>query len=135
MLHDPAEHDGEECGCEDCVLDQQSSDYSKYRGKCQQMSEAAAAADPTLRVVRGHYLCPIWGEQEHWWCVKPDGTVVDPTSAQFPSRGLGEYREWDGKVSCAECHKVMTLDQVGSAEGRYAFCSSGCHGRFVGVFL
>ena len=34
--------------------------YTKFRGKCKQMSEEAVAADPTLRLVRGHYFCPFW---------------------------------------------------------------------------
>ncbi|HNV67896.1 MAG TPA: hypothetical protein PKN60_12325, partial [Bacteroidales bacterium] len=66
------------------------SDYLKFRGKCKEMSEAAVLEDPTLRLVRGHYWCPLWDRNEqHWWCVKPDGTIVDPTARQFPSRGLG----------------------------------------------
>jgi hypothetical protein len=110
------------------------SDYLTYRGKCKEMSEAAVAADATLTLVCGHYHCPTWGQQEHWWTVRADGTVYDPTAAQFPSRGLGVYVPWDGTHECAECGKSMTTEEVGSAEGRYAFCSSRCHGRFVGVF-
>ena len=30
-------------------------DYQRYRGKCKEMSEALIAADPSLRLVRGHY--------------------------------------------------------------------------------
>ena len=46
------------------------NDYLIYRGKCKEMAEAAAAEDTSLTVVRGHYLCPIWGEQAHWWTVQ-----------------------------------------------------------------
>lgn len=109
------------------------SDYAKYRGKCKEMSEALVAEDPALILVRGYYYCPAWGEQAHWWTKRPDGTIVDPTKNQFPSRGTGTYVEFDGIVRCAECGKEMKEGDVYSAESYYAFCSYKCHGRFVGV--
>lgn len=109
------------------------SNYAKYRGKCKEMSEAACAADPTLTLVRGHYHCPVWGEQPHWWTVRSDGTVYDPTAPQFPSGGLGEYVPFDGIVPCAECGKEMREEDVRTAEGNYAFCSTACALRFVGL--
>lgn len=63
-------------------------------GKCAERTEEIVSAFPELKRVRGHYICPQWGEREHWWCVAPDGEIVDPTAFQFPSKGiLGEYRE------------------------------------------
>lgn len=109
------------------------SDYMRFRGKCREMSEALCAADPTLTLVRGHYFCPEWGEQAHWWCQRPDGTIVDPTAAQFPSKGSGDYVPFDGTVECSECGKAMKEEEA-QFESRYAFCSDLCHGRFVGVF-
>lgn len=110
----------------------EQSDYQKYRGKCKEMSEALVRQDPTLVLVRGHYHCPIWGEQGHWWCKRPDGTIVDPTRDQFPSRGIGEYVEFDGKVSCSNCGKEGNEEDFGY-ESRYAFCSTECRMRFVGL--
>jgi hypothetical protein len=112
--------------------DADASDYAKYRGKCREMSEELCRQDPTLTLVRGHYHCPAWGEQPHWWCVRPDGTVVDPTARQFPSKGAGEYVPFDGIVSCAECGKEMKEEEA-DIDGNYAFCSYRCHGIFVGV--
>lgn len=109
------------------------TDYLKYRGKCKEMSEALVAADPTLTLVRGHYLCPFWGEQPHWWAKKQAGEIVDPTKDQFPSRGNGNYVEFDGNVECSNCGKKMKEDEA-SYESNYAFCSYECHGQFVGVF-
>jgi hypothetical protein len=108
-------------------------DYTKYRGKCKEMSEALVASDPTLTLVRGFYICPIWGEQQHWWCKKPNGTVVDPTKDQFPSRGIGTYVEFTGKINCSNCGKEINEEEA-DIEGRYAFCSYKCHGQFVGAF-
>ena len=109
-----------------------TDDYTKYQGKCKEMSEALIAKDPTLILVRGYYMCPFWGEQQHWWCKKPDGTIVDPTKDQFPSKGRAEYVEFDGKVACSECGKSM-LEEEAHFESRYCFCSGECYGRFVGV--
>lgn len=108
-------------------------DYAKYRGKCKEMSEAACLADPTLRLARGHYHDAMWGEQAHWWCVKPDGTIIDPTKDQFPTKGSGAYIEFDGRVECSNCGKEGTEDIFDCSHGRYCFCSSQCYGQFVGV--
>ena len=109
------------------------SDYARFRGKCKEMSEAAIVADSSLRLVRGHYICPVWGEQQHWWTVRADGSIVDPTAAQFPSKGTGVYVEFDGMVPCAECGKELREAELEYADGRYAYCSGECYGRFVGV--
>ena len=109
------------------------SDYLKFRGKCKEMSEAAVLEDPTLRLVRGHYWCPLWDRNEqHWWCVKPDGTIVDPTARQFPSRGLGTYTEFNGIVTCDQCGKEVP-EAKARFDSNYAFCSSACNMRFVGL--
>ena len=104
------------------------------RGQCQALAEAAVQADPTLTLVRGWYLCPVWGAQMHWWTVRPDGTIHDPTAAQFPSDGLGEYMPFDGMIDCANCGKRIPeaeADIIGN--GHYAVCSYACYGQFVGV--
>jgi hypothetical protein len=63
-------------------------------GQCREVTERMAAAFPELARVRGHYYCLIWGEREHWWLTTPAGEIVDPTAAQFPSKGHGEYVPW-----------------------------------------
>lgn len=110
----------------------EQSDYMKYRGKCKELSEAAVALDPALRLVRGTYWCPMWGNQAHWWCEKSDGTIIDPSAKQFPSKGMGEYTEFNGVCECAECGKEV-MEEEASFESRYAFCSDRCKLRFVGL--
>lgn len=107
--------------------------YTKFRGKCKEMSEAAVREDPTLRLVRGHYFCPVWGvEEQHWWTVREDGTINDPTALQFPSAGLGIYTEFNGTVECSNCGTEKPESEM-SFEGRYAFCCYSCYGQFVGL--
>ena len=108
------------------------SDYLTYRGKCKEFVDKAIEEDSTLIAVRGYYHCPIWGKQSHWWCKKEDGTIVDPTARQFPSKGIGDYEEFDGIVECSQCGKRMKEHEA-SFESNYAFCSTKCNMRFVGL--
>jgi len=98
------------------------SDYEKYRGKCKEYVDKAIKEDSTLTAVRGHYVCPFWGEQAHWWCIRKDGTIYDPTVDQFPKPHIGDYIPFDGYVKCAECEKRITEEEA-DIVGNYAFCS------------
>lgn len=106
------------------------TNYEQFRGKCKEMSEALVASDPSLRIARGHYECPIWGDQEHWWCVDQSGAVVDPTKLQFPSGGIGRYREHDGMFSCEYCGKEVEEKDVTSIV-HHTYCSGHCAYRDV----
>lgn len=64
-------------------------------GQCAEVTERMAQAFPELKRVRGHYYDIHWGERAHWWLVTPDGHIVDPTAAQFPTQGRGHYELWD----------------------------------------
>jgi len=104
------------------------------RGRCHELAKKACEEDPTLRLVRGHYYCAHWGEQPHWWAEKPDGTIVDPTAAQFPSGGRGAYIEFDGFVECEECGKCLPeAEMIMAGNGNHPVCSDTCYGRLVGV--
>ena len=90
-------------------------------GQCVEVTAAMAGAFPELRRVRGHYVCPWWGTRAHWWLVTDAGDIVDPTAAQFPSKGMGEYVPWregdeepTGKcLNCAgECYRHATFCSV-----------------------
>ena len=110
-----------------------SDGYIRYRGRCKELSAAACEEDPSLTLVRGHYYCPIWNRDEpHWWTVRQDGTIHDPTREQFPSGGSGIYTPFTGIIPCAECGKEIAEEDA-DIEGNYAFCSYSCHGRFIGV--
>lgn len=108
------------------------TDYLKYRGRCKEMVDAAIADDPTLEAVPGYYICPLWGKQAHWWCVRPDGSIYDPSVKQFPTQGAGaEYIKYDGTVECEYCHKVVPESEAYGVEP-HAYCSYECYGHDVG---
>lgn len=67
--------------------------------KCAEATEEMIAAFPELKRVRGlasvaepYNLPPT--RTPHWWCVAPDGTIVDPTKHQYPTSILS-YEEVD----------------------------------------
>jgi hypothetical protein len=112
--------------------DLRETDYRLYRGKCREMAETLVKQNPDLRLVRGFYHCPLWGKQSHWWMVKPDGTIVDPSAAQFPSYGAGEYEGFNGMVQCEECGKELP-EELAYIDGNHAFCDRKCYGRYIGL--
>lgn len=106
-------------------------DYAAFRGRCKELSEAAVAADSTLTLVRGHYHCPYWGKQAHWWTVRADGSVYDPSVQQFPSLGIGEYEPFNGWLECEQCgQSVAEADAY--IDPPHVFCSGDCYARCVG---
>lgn len=109
----------------DCV----ESNYSKYRGKCKQLCEEAFKKDPTLKIVRGYYHDAFWGKQDHWWTVKSDGTIYDPSKLQFPDKN-GDYEEFNGTFNCSQCGKEI-IEEDGHIYGNYIFCSGECICKFV----
>ena len=109
------------------------SDYSKFRGKCKEFCENLIKENPSYTLTRGYYYCPIWNTKEqHWWCKDEKGNIIDPTKDQFPSKGIGEYEEFDGIVECSECGKEMKEEEA-SYYSNYVFCSTSCTMRFVGL--
>lgn len=108
--------------------------YARYRGKCLEMSNAAVKADPTLRLARGYYVCPFWGRQAHWWTVRPDGSIYDPSVLQFPSAGGGAtYEEITEDIfPCEQCGKPTHVEEA-TIDGHHLFCSTDCYRQCVGV--
>ena len=109
------------------------NEYMKYRGKCREMCESAILEDPSLTLVRGHYYCPVWNTKEqHWWTVRPDGSIYDPTELQFPSAGMGDYIEFTGTLPCAECGRLIKEEDAVPI-GNYMCCSTACCLKLVGL--
>lgn len=92
-------------------------------GRCYTESKRLVAKNPALRLVRGWYICPIAGKQEHWWTEEPNGDIVDPTADQFPSDGWGEYVEFDGYWDCEHCGTRVHEDDA-KRNGHHVYCSN-----------
>lgn len=108
-------------------------DYSKFAGTCKEACEAVKSQQPDLEMIRGYYHCPMWGKREHWWLRDALGQITDPTVKQFPTCGVGaEYEEFDGTCECEQCGKQIT-EEVATTYGNYAFCSTPCLKRCVGL--
>ncbi|HWI04315.1 MAG TPA: hypothetical protein VNT52_10925 [Acidimicrobiales bacterium] len=109
-------------------------------GQCQKYAEAMVAAFPELRLARGWYDDLLWGARQHWWCVAPDGRVIDPTVSQFPGPKYAEaYREitdeseiptgicmvcgdacYEGRPVCCESHAREIEREYGAVPGSAA---------------
>lgn len=103
--------------------------YEDAYGHCAEATTRMVEAFPELRRAKGFYHCPIIGERPHWWCVTPDGKIVDPTVCQFPSGGQFEYQELvDGvdRIPSGKCPNCGGW----CYDGDY-ICSPKCHEEYV----
>lgn len=64
----------------DAWIEAYKAKHKSVRGLCQNATKAMVEAFPELQRVRGHVV----GLGAHWWCVTPDGSIIDPTVCQFP---------------------------------------------------
>jgi hypothetical protein len=109
-----------------------AADYLKYRGKCKEEAEKLIEKYPGLRLVRGHYHCPIDNhDHQHWWCVTSKGDIIDPTLMQFHSRGEGIYTEFTGITECSYCGKEIEESEIYACIGNEPICSYECYGKSV----
>lgn len=107
------------------------SDYTKYRGKCKEMAKEAVSLDPSLKLVRGFYHCPLWGKQQHWWTVRQNGDIYDPSCRQFPTKGAGAfYEEFDGMIECDYCGEKVPENRA-RFDGSYVYCGYDCNVKSV----
>lgn len=100
--------------------------------KCAEATEKMVETFPELKRVRGlasveePYNMPPT-RTPHWWCVAPDGAIVDPTEHQYPTKIIS-YEESDetrgpptGK--CPNCGCLCY-------EGSY-LCSDRCSDEYM----
>ena len=104
------------------------------KGKCKELAEELIRkSKKPLVLVRGFYHCPFWGKRPHWWTKDEDGNIIDQSSFQFPTNGVcAEYEEFDGIIECEQCGKKV-LEEDARIEGSYAFCSTKCLLKCVGL--
>jgi len=100
-------------------------------GKCAEVTEAMEAAFPALRRVRGHYFCFTLGRDlPHWWMETATGEAIDPTAAQFPSRGIGVYEEHSGPEPTGKCPNCSGYVYDGGT-----VCSDACAREYTAYCL
>jgi len=109
-----------------------NNEYLKYRGKCKEISEAYIKKHPHCKLVKGWYNCPFWGPQEHYWIKDDKENIIDLTKNQFPSKGIGEYKEYDGYMPCEYCGKETKEENIYFVE-HHTYCSSDCYVKDVGL--
>jgi hypothetical protein len=104
-------------------------------GKCDEYTLKMQAVFPELTRMKGFYHCPIWGQRTHWWLITDFGEVVDPTKAQFPSKGTCEYEELldielEDRLPCGKC---MNCGEEIYKKNFYAsdMCSEECGKSFL----
>lgn len=76
-------------------------------GRCEELARAACDQDPTLSLERGWFYDRLTGRQyEHWWTVRADGTIFDPSVGQFAAAALAtdaDYHPYRGVFNCYGC--------------------------------
>lgn len=100
-------------------------------GQCRLAVQEMTGVFPELRQVYGCVIDRSWGRRSHWWCVAPNGAIVDPTAAQFPE--LLDYVEWRpgdavriGK--CGYCGKEIfaAVQSLSALPARKYVCDDEC---------
>ena len=102
------------------------------RGRCVAASAEMRQAFSELTEVRGWY-----GQTEHCWLTTPDGTIVDPTVAQF-----GEplpYRTWkpgdEVRVGrCLQCGDDIYRRVKALGGATESICGRECEEEFARVY-
>jgi len=100
--------------------------------QCAEATERMVEEFPELKRVRGlasvkepYDLPPT--KTPHWWCVTPDGTIIDPTAHQYPTE-IESYEEADESKGpptgkCPNCGSLCY-------EGNY-LCSDKCNDEYM----
>ena len=116
-------------------------DARTARGRCGVETRAMCAAFPELRAAGGYYYGAMEHPSQHWWCVAPDGTIVDPTAIQFLDRGAGCYDEIPPedhpRGKCMDCGDMTFDRESGGAPNAHVptFCGAACCRDFcLGTF-
>lgn len=98
--------------------------------RCVEATLEMVEAFPELRRVAG-WCSHAGGVTEHFWCQAPDGTIVDPTAAQFQAiEGYREFQPGDEvRVGrCMNCGSGIyaAVESLQDPKHRRSACSDEC---------
>lgn len=98
------------------------------RGKCKQAATKMAREFPELRVAAGfaHWNAGREIRDQHWWCVDTDGTIVDPTRAQFTGPVMYEELDVNDPKTRALVPTGRCMDCGRDVYNHDRFCSRAC---------
>lgn len=111
------------------------------RGFCHSISQEMVAEFPELRLAKGYFEDDYGAKRSHWWCIAPDGTIVDPTIDQFESNfkiTASRYEEYDelkhgplpiGK--CYNCGSYIYADEQDDNYSSISFCEQKCESDYL----
>jgi hypothetical protein len=109
------------------------------RGRCASATAEMVEAFPELRRVAGWVFGAKTPPTEHFWCVTPDASIVDPTASQFS--GELTYREFQPGDSvcvgrCMNCGDYIyaQVDRLDDASHRRSVCGDDCERALTSEF-
>lgn len=107
-----------------------STEVLDPHGNCGHYCQKMKLAFPELILQRGYYICCIQGKRPHWWLKTEDGTIVDPTVAQFAP--CGEYEVLDESKGeptgrCPNCGELSYNHRT--------CCSSKCNDEYANYVM
>jgi hypothetical protein len=91
------------------------------KGLCESWCKKFKKKFPDLKIKRGFY-----SGNEHYWCVEPNGTIVDPTFPQFGQiQNPNKYRVFNpetDKIYLGKCMNCGTSIYGLESEGHQRVC-------------
>ena len=81
---------------------------------CVQATLDMVACFPELTRVKGHVYTSEGYYRPHWWCLDPEGNIIDPTGHQFGPGGPVKYDEHEGEEphgKCLDCGNLLYREQ------------------------
>ena|ERR1019366_3033477 len=107
--------------------------HQYLRGLCGPATKEMVEAFPELKRAAG-----FADGVEHFWCVAPDGEVVDPTGAQFGVCQIIEYSPFkpgdEVRIgTCMECGSpiLAAVDTLDNPNHHKTFCDKDCQTSFT----
>jgi hypothetical protein len=98
--------------------------------QCAEATAAMIDAFPMLRRVRGHVMIGI-DFRPHWWCVTPEGEIIDPTVHQWSAPPVFyDAMPEDSEEPCGKC--IYCGDLLYRSRGADSYLCENCLPNAIG---